>query len=292
MIYGDAMEALSSCVRGMLIPSKGKMLYAADYDQIEARITPWLAGQDDALEVFRRGEDIYMFTAAEKVYNKPVESITKDERFVGKTATLSLGFGGGAKAFLGMAANYGVENITEAQAEHVKQKYRRANPKIVQMWRNCEKAVKYALNNPGHVVSVRNKLHYFFEGKWLWCKLPSGRKLAYYKPRLQQGKYGMDVTYMGRDIDNNNKYSRIKGYGGKFFQNGVQGIAADILRHGMVNVARSAFDMLLSVHDEVIAEADPHHTVDELVALMTDVPVWAEGLPITADGFKAERYRK
>lgn len=291
MIYGNPMEALSTCLRGMIIPSKGKQFYVFDFSQIEARLIAWIAGQDDTVKVFASGQDIYKHTAA-KIYHKQVEAVTDDERFVGKTATLALGYQGGYRAFIGMAKNYGVETITEEFAKETVAKWREANVSIVAFWYALNEAAVKATQNKGTVYWVMNKkVGFVNKGKWLLCRLPSGRTLHYYKPKLAKDQYGDKVSYMVRDSQSGH-YVRRDTYGGLLAENVTQATARDIMAEKFHKLRGAGFEPVFTVHDEVITEAAPGKDIQQVYDIAEEVPTWAKGLPIGADGYTAMRYRK
>lgn len=296
----NPMKVFASCIRGMLIPEDGKDLVVFDSGQIEARVTPWLSGQLDVLEIFRSGKDIYKFAAAQ-IYGVEIEDVTSDQRFIGKIAILALGYQGGKKAFAKMAKNYGVD-IEEEFAEEIKNDWRKANPKTVRFWYGIEEAAQAAVANPGQVFQCgKRKIMFKVEGEFLYMRLPSGRRLAYYQPQLDaEGK----VTYMGIDTYTR-QWKRVSTYGGKLTENAVQAIARDMLVFWMFALEKAGFDIIGHVHDEVILEIlesmegggngkdVPYWGVMKVVYdIFCSRPPWAEGLPLDAGGYRAKRYRK
>lgn len=290
MVFDCAMEAMSSGLRGMICAPEGKRLLIADYSAIEARVLPWLAGQKDVLAVFRDHGKIYEYTAAQ-IYGVGIEEVTSEQRFIGKVATLALGYQGGAKAFAGMAESYGVD-IPEDLAEKIKTDWRKANDKIQKFWWNCEKAAVQATAKPGQTFGVRNVSFRRVRG-YLFCKLPSGRLLAYFRPQVEQGKFGNEqVTYMGVNSVTR-KWERQSTYGGKLAENITQAFARDIMAEAMLRVEAAGYEIVLSVHDELIAEVPQDFgSIEEFKEIMCQLPDWAEGLPVAASGFEAKRYRK
>jgi DNA polymerase len=287
----NPMKVLASCVRGMLVAAFGKKLLAIDYAAIEARVVAWLAGQLDILKVFETDGRIYEYTAMKIFGLKSVEEVTKAQRFIGKIAVLALGYQGGKKAFASMAKQYGVD-FPEDEAEQVKLDWREANPKIVKLWYDLEEAASAAIANPGSIYQVAgDRIMFKVEGDWLYMRLPSGRRLAYYRPKLDgQGK----PTYMGIDTYTR-RWMRCKTYGGKLCENAVQAIARDLLLNSMLHLDADDFDIIGTVHDEAIMEidaADEKATYQQVERLMCWLPKWAEGLPVGVDGFVERRYRK
>jgi len=288
-LYGvDPMKVFASCVRGMLIPAKDKDLLALDFAAIEARVLAWLAGQLDVLAVFAGHGKIYEFTAA-KIYATPITAVTAAQRFVGKVAVLALGYGGGRMAFAKMAKQYGVD-IPEDQAEVIKSDWREANPFIVKLWYDLEGAAKAAIRNPGTAYGVPSKKVIFkVEDEWLLMRLPSGRRLSYLRPEIDaEGS----VTYMGIDTYTR-QWGRVKTYGGKLAENLTQAVARDLLVTGMFNLEAAGYPIVLTVHDEIVSEVDEGFgSVEEAAELMCQLPDWAKGIPLAAEGWASKRYRK
>jgi len=290
----DPMRIFASTVRGMLIAKPGYDLLCQDYSSIEGRITAWLAGQEDKLEIFRTHGKVYEYTGA-KMYNLPLDLVFlmtmkqthPDERFVGKTGELALGFQGGGKAFVKMAGNYGVD-IDLDRGEEIKTDWRRDNPMIVRMWYAIEEAAIAAVANPGKMYKT-NKLYFKVKGDFLYMRLPSGRRLAYYKPEIDHND---KLTHLGVDTYTR-RWGRWPTYGGKLTENAVQGTARDIMVHGMFNLEAAGYPIIGTVHDEIMMETPiGFGSLHESAELMCDLPDWAEGLPITAGGFRAHRYKK
>lgn len=284
----NPMKVLASCVRGMLIAPVGRLLLAIDYAAIEARVVAWLAGQLDILEVFETDGRIYEYTAMKIFGLKSVDDVTKAQRFIGKIAVLALGYQGGKVAFAKMAKNYGVE-FPEEEAEQVKKDWRAANPKIVSLWYDLEEAAAAAIGNPDSIYEVADgRIMFKLEGDWLYMRLPSGRRLAYYRPKLDgEGK----PTYMGIDTYTR-RWMRCKTYGGKLCENAVQAIARDLLLHAMFKLDDAGLEIVGTVHDEAILEVDDGSVYQTVTEIMCDIPDWAEGLPVGVDGFIDTRYRK
>ena len=290
VIYNDSMEALSSCLRGMLCAPEGKRLIVSDYSAIEARVLAWLAGQQDVLDVFQDHGLIYEHTAS-RIYGVPLDKVTENQRFVGKVATLALGYQGGAKAFQGMAEVYGVEIDTDL-ADSIKNDWRKANRNIVQFWWNIEKAAIQAVKNPNTSFNYR-LIKFRYMSNYLFCRLPSGRLLAYYKPYIVEGDFKAEqLAFMGTNSVTR-KWERQKTYGGKLVENITQAVARDLMAEAMLRVEEAGYEVVLSVHDELIAEArNGFGSVGEFEDLMCQLPTWATGLPVSSEGFECQRYRK
>jgi DNA polymerase len=286
----DPMIVFASAVRGALISDIFCKLLALDFSAIEARMIAWLSGQEDILEVFREHGKIYEYTAGQ-IYHVDWRTILdpSDERFIGKIATLALGYQGGWKAFAKMAKQYGVE-ISREQAEAIKLAWRAANKKIVKFWYDLEDAAKCAVMHPGAVYSTKNKKIMFkVQGNWLYMRLPSGRRLAYFKPELDEDD---KITYLGIDTYSR-RWMRVSTYGGKLAENATQAAARDLMVNGLLKLEDAGYEPIGSVHDEGICEIeDGFGSLDEAKSLMCDLPKWAAGLPVKANGFIADRYRK
>lgn len=294
----DPMTVFSCCVRAMLIAGPGKQLMCNDYSSIEARITAWIGDQDDILDVFKDHGLIYEYTAAKmKGLNyldvNGVLRKMKDEHPVlrqsGKTATLAFGFGGGAASYIRGAAQGGVV-VDVMDAEMAKIEWRSANPEIVRTWYEIDEKMMAAVQFPGAVFAIRNKkLAFKRVGDFLYMRLPSGRKLAFYKPMVLDG----ELTYLGIDTYTR-KWGRVRTYGARMFQNAVQGTAADVLRRGALAVSKAGYDLIGTVHDELITERDEGTgSLEEMSQLMCEInQPWIEGLPLNAAGFIAKRFKK
>lgn len=294
----DPMAVFASCIRGMLVPEEGRILRCADYNSIEGRFTSWLAGHDEKLEIYATHGKVYEHTAAQIFQmDDSLEALLRmksdhpDERFAGKTAELALGFQGAVAALNRMARKEGKE-FEEDFALRIVRGWRKANAKIQNLWTNLEDHAVAAVQHPGKVFET-NKLMFRVVDDFLYMRLPSGRRLAYYKPQLRPGKYDKEqVTYMGVDTETR-QWRRTSTYGGRLTENAAQAGSRDILANGMLNLDRYGYNIIGTVHDEVIEEADPTHgSLDEMCEIMCDLPDWAEGLPVAADGWEGLRYKK
>jgi DNA polymerase len=293
----NPMKIFASAVRGMLIPRKGRDLVAADFSSIEARIVAWLAFSLELIQIFKTHGLVYEYTAS-KIFGYPLDleslKIFKKNhpklRFLGKIAVLALGYAGGGAAFVKMAKQYGTD-VDFEEGERIKFDWRDANPEIADynngLWANVQAAAALAIHNPGETFGA-NRLKFRVVGDYLYMRLPSGRKLAYFKPAIQRD----DITYMGIDTYTR-QWTRCKTYGGKLVQNAAEGIARDLMVCAMFKLNKKGYPILGTVHDEIITEPkEGFGSVEEVVAVMCDKPAWAKGLPVDADGFRAKRYRK
>jgi len=290
----DPMQVIASCIRGLITASPGKVLVCADYVAIEGRVTAWLAGQEDKLEVYRTHGKVYEHTAARLFgLSTDVEDLLlqkrthPDQRFMGKTCELALGFQGGWRALV-KAARKGGQVLEQDLATSTVYNWRDVNSNIKQLWYNLEDCFKAAINEPGSHPSM-NKLIFHVKGDWLYMQLPSKRNLAYYKPEIN--RHG-NPCYMGVDTYTR-QWRRVETFGGRLVENAAQATARDILAHSMPNIERAGYPIILTVHDELIAEVpEGFGSVEEVEQIMADVPEWTDGLPVKAEGFSAVRYEK
>lgn len=295
-LYGTVMAVVTSCLRGCIVARTGKKLVVADFSQIEARVLPWLAGEQSVLDTFIRGADVYIQAAA-GIFGVEPDKVTSDQRQIGKVAILALGFGGGAGAFIKMAENYGL-TMSTARADQIKVAWRQANPNVVQFWWDCEQAARNAIMNPNRQFTVAGgKITYGMLGPHLICRLPSGRHLVYRDARLDPSKDrpgATEISYMGVD-QYTRKWTRLRTYGGKLVENIVQAVARDVMAYVLVEASRSGMSPILTIHDELLCEEDDHvadAALATLLRLMATPPAWAFGLPVKGEGWVGYRYKK
>ncbi len=296
-LYGGVMEPLSQGLRGAITASQGKRLFVADYAAIEARVLLWLAREIGALQVFREGGDIYcdMATDIYGYYVLPNPEKPPPERMLGKVAILGLGYQMGASKFVATAATYGI-TITEQFAKQVVDAYRGKFTRVVDLWRDQQEAAIEAVESR-QMVECLPSTTWHVEGMFLYCTLPSGRRLAYPEPevRLRTMPWGAKMwglTFMGVDALSR-KWKRQVTYGGMLVENIVQAVARDVMAEALLRVeASEVYTPILSVHDEIVAEADERGDIREFERLVAECPEWADGCPIAVEGFTAFRYRK
>jgi len=289
MIYGDVLEAMSSCLRGMIKAAPGKRLVVSDFSQIESRVLAWLVGDHKKLKAFADGLDIYKVNAA-TIYKKDYEDVTKDERQTGKVAELACGYQGAKGAFMSMADTIGV-HVEESHAEETVKAWRLGNPKITSYWHSVQDAAIAAVDKPGTVHKV-NTVAFKVVGDFLHCRLPSGRMLAYHRPYIKEGKFGYQVGFYGVDSVTS-KYGRQTTYGGKLVENITQAVARDFMVEAMLRLEKAGYPIILTVHDEVVAEVERGFgSLEEFNNIMEQLPEWASNIPIDVDGYESERYRK
>lgn len=286
MLYGAVPDVLSELIRTAFIPSPGKKLIVADFSAIEARVIAWLAGEEWRMELFREGGDIYCQSASQ-MFKVPVvkHGVNGHLRQKGKIAELACGYGGSVGALKAMGALEMGLKVEELYP--LVQAWRASNPGIVKLWWEVDDAVMTAVREKTSVKT--HGLVFTAKAGMLFITLPSGRSLAYVKPRIGENQFGSPaVTYMGTGTAK--KWERIESYGPKFVENIVQGISRDILCYAMKTIRSCA--IVAHVHDELIIEADPGMSVDAVCEQMGRTPPWAEGLLLRADGYECEFYRK
>jgi len=292
---GSVMLALANALRGAIRASDGCQLYVADYAAIEARVLLWLAN-DPHIELFRRGEDIYCSMASD-IYARPVTKADAKERQLGKATILGCGYGMGFSKFVDTAGVYGVV-ITEEFSRQVVQTYRSKFYRVVDLWRDQEMAAIDATVSGRPVACGRVRwLLDSRAARFLYAELPSGRRLAYPYPKVLQekrfGRWAQQLTFEGVN-SYNHQWQRQRTYGGMIVENLVQAIARDIMADALLRCEQSAlYRPVLSVHDELIAEADTGTgSVHEFESILSQPPSWGRDCPIAAEGWTGTRYRK
>ncbi|OZI58733.1 hypothetical protein [Bordetella genomosp. 1] len=331
LVYSNVMEVASAAIRGCIVAPRGRKLVVADLANIEGRDAAWLAGEQWKLQAFRNydagvGADLYKMAYAKAFGVKP-EDVDKVMRQIGKVMELMLAYQGGVGAFLTGALTYGfdIEQMAEdayaglpadildeaegmydwtvrkkrstfglsrrafVVCDSFKRGWRRGHAMIEMMWGDLESAAKRATNNPGTTIECA-PFRIRRDGAWLRIRLPSSRFLCYPSPQVDEGG---KFTYMGVN-QYSRKWTRLHSYGGKLFENACQSFARDILAHNMPAIEAAGYQIVLTVHDEVITEApdSPEFNEQHLASLMATNPPWAPDLPLAAAGFVAKRYRK
>ena len=289
MLYDSTPKVLSELIRTAFVPEPGCRFVVADFSAIEARVLAWLAGERWRLEVFSSHGKIYEASAS-AMFHVPIEEVTKGSslRQKGKIAELGLGYGGAAGALVSMGAlDMG---LSEDDLPPLVAAWRRANPHIAQFWWDVDKAAVEAVTKRAKTRAGR--IGFEYRSGILFVMLPSGRKLAYVKPRMAVNKFGREgLTYEG--ILENKKWGRIETYGPKLVENIVQGTARDLLAEAMLRVEKRGYPIVMHCHDEIIAEVpEGMGSVEEMCEVMAVRPSWAEGLPLRADGYECPFYQK
>lgn len=332
LIYDNPIEVLGSLVRGVIVAPPGKKLVVGDLANIEGRMAAWLAGENWKLDKFREyddgtGPDLYKVAYA-KSFAVPVDTVDGGmQRQIGKVQELMLQYQGRVGAFITGAATYRIDldEMTAAAlptlpddvlreaagfydwtvkkrrstyglprdvfvaCESLTSLWRQSHPAIVSFWPELEENARKAINHPGQWFPCR-RVAFRRDGAWLKCKLPSGRLLCYPSPQVDdKGK----ISYMGIH-QYTRAWSRISTYGGKFLEQCCQAASRDILAANMPLVDEAGYEIVLSVHDELICETPDtdEFTADGLCSLMAAAPDWAEGLPLASAGFSGARYKK
>jgi DNA polymerase len=282
-----SVELVKSAVRGMIYSPDG--LAIADYSGIEARVVQWLCQDEEALAVFHEGKDPYKWMAS-KIYGVHYDDVTKDQRFTGKQAILGLGYQMSAKKFIEMVESYG-ETISEDEAKLAVRIYRDTHKKLVRFWSSINQGAVMALDRPEREVKVNKYIRFIYEGKFLYMILPSGRRLSYYQPRIEPAKWaGGEPTFSYMSMNEKNQYVRTHTYGGKLTENAVQAIARDLLVAAIRRLLEKGIRIITHVHDEIVA--NDREVLNEMMKLMCLLPEWAEGIPLEAEGFTSDRFKK
>ena len=331
LFESDVIGLVSDTIRGVIVASPQSKLCVADLSNIEGRIVAWLAGEDYKVKAFEDydagiGADLYRVAYGAAFGIEPSE-VTSDQRQIGKCLELSMGYAGGVGAFTNMARVYGldfdelvrvgadsipkwllnksaswydtleddrkmVDVLTREQwvtCDAIKALWRDAHPNTVQIWAEFDQAVRKALTHPDKDFPVGGHLSVRRRKNWIDVRLPSGRTLCYASVRAEDS----GLTYMSADALSG-KWQRLNNHGGRFFQQACQAIARDVLACGMVAAEKAGYEIVLTVHDEIVAETPEtdDFNADGLSSIMATVPPWAQGLPLSAEGFEAKRYRK
>lgn len=295
LLYKNPLDFFASLLRSMIKASPGKDLFSGDFAGIEARVLFWLARHERGLKAFVKGEDLYSELASEIFGYKVTKKTHPKERDLGKRAILGCGFGMGKDKFFDTCKAQGQEVEPELAAVAVSA-YRKKHYPVVSLWNNLDQAAIAAVRNPGKKYTV-NRTSWWVKNKFLWCQLPSGRKLAFYGPEIKQRPtpWGeMKATlYHWDQVGPAKKWRFVGTYGGKLTENVVQGTARDLMAEALIRVEDAGFEVTFSVHDEGIGEAEKgKRTLKEFESLMAALPVWAKGLPVAVEGWSGPRYRK
>jgi DNA polymerase len=333
-LFDNVMQLTSSAIRGCIVAPAGRKLVIADLSNIEGRVQAWLAGEDWKLKAFRAfdagtGPDLYKLAYA-KAFGVRPEDVDKQMRQIGKVMELMLGYEGGVGAYVTGALTYRIdlEDMAEravgsipgnvwGQAnimfdwhkqkkkrdpaaalglsqrvwltcESFKLAWRDAHARIATFWKLLDEAVRSAIECPGHTFPCR-MLKVRRDGNWLRIGLPSGRAICYPSPQIVDGK----ITYMGIN-QYSRKWCRLDTYGGKLFENVCQAVARDVMAHNMPAIEQAGYEIVLSVHDELLTETplDARYSAEQLSALLAANPPWAPDMPLAAAGFETDRYKK
>jgi len=286
MLYDDVPDTLSQLIRTAFVPRLGMKFIVTDFSAIEARVIAWLAGEEWRMNAFANGEDIYCASAS-KMFGVPVvkHGINGHLRQKGKVAELACGYGGSVGAMKAFGADE--MGLSDDELKNIVDDWREASPKITELWWAVDRAVKKVIKNK--TTAETHGLTFSYESGFLFITLPSGRRLAYVKPRIGENKFGGEsVTYMG--VNDKKKWDRLESYGPKFVENIVQGIARDLLMFSMQTLSHCF--IVAHVHDEMIIEAPRNMSLPAVCEQMGRTPAWAKGLILRADGYECEYYKK
>lgn len=291
-IPGDeAFREIRQNIRGYIRTEKE--FYAADYKAIECRVINWLAGEQRVLEMFAAGEDPYKALAA-ALFRVRIEDVDDFQRQLGKIGELALGFAGGKGAVKQSASGFGID-ISDRDAEEMKVTYRRTHPNVVQLWDKCDTAMRLAID--GNPVRVNGLIEFKPHPWYVQVVRPSGFSQYFWNPKIVAGfwpdggkKHGGEIEYTGRA--RSGQMIRMRTYGGDIAQGVTQGVAADLMFEGMLKVEEAGLAPVMSVHDEGVFEGRPGSSLETVCQIMAMPPVWADGLPIEADGWTGRRFTK
>jgi DNA polymerase len=288
LLYDSVPVVLSELIRTAFIPKPGCRFFVADFAAIEARVIAWLAGETWRQAVFANGGDIYCASASQ-MFHVPVEKHGQNAhlRQKGKIAELALGYGGSVGALKAMGAlNYGLD---EQELKPLVDAWRLASPHIVRLWWDIDKAASTCVRE--RIPTESYGIRFCYQSGILFVTLPSGRRLAYVKPKMGVNRFGNEsVTYEG--VGEQKKWLRLETYGPKLTENLVQATARDILAEAMLRLEACGYKIVMHVHDEVVIEAPADASLEEICAVMGQTPSWAKGLLLRADGYTCDFYKK
>lgn len=304
VIYGSPNDTLSQLIRTAFVAAPGNVLIDADFSAIEARVISWLAGEEWRLEVFRTHGKIYEASASQ-MFGVPLERIKKGNpeyalRQRGKVAELALGYQGSVGAMRNMDVGNLLADLSDDEVQEIVNRWRSTNPKIRNMWYDFDSAAAEVITNGG-TVRVRDcvlarEYDCIRSTACMTITLPSGRKLYYIDPAVGENRWGgTSLSYMGMD-QTTKKWKRLETYGGKLVENCVQAIARDCLAQAIEHLEAAGLPVVFHVHDEVVIDVAPFGTdkemLDRVVGIMTTPIPWAQGLPLGADGWVGQFFKK
>lgn len=331
LLTDNIMKLTSNTLRGCICAPEGKKLVVSDLSNIEGRVLAWLAGESWKIKAFQdydngTGHDLYKLSYSKSFGVNP-NYVTKEQRQIGKVQELALGYEGGVGAFITFSTAYGIDLdamadiaiknvdlriLDEAKnayewalknkrtyglsekayivCDAFKRSWRKAHPNIVELWKKLDSGIRYVITGEAKTLRINENLVIDKVGAWLRIQLPSGRYLCYPGPRIDEnGK----ISYMGLNTYSR-KWERINTYGGKIAENITQAVARDVMAWSMPCIDEIGFNIVLTVHDEIITEAPdiPEYSHEYLSQILSTPPEWAEGLPLAAAGFESYRYKK
>lgn len=288
LLFGNPPDTFSQLIRTAFIPAQGKKFIVSDFAAIEARVIAWLAEERWRMDVFATHGKIYEASAA-AMFHLKLEDVSKDLRQKGKVAELALGYQGGTGALEQMGAiRMGLDPL---ELPEIVQKWREASPKIVELWRTCNRAAMDAVKHR-KVVKIARNIKFFYSNGYLFISLPSSRLLAFPSPEIGQGKFGEELTYMAQD-QTTRQWGRKKLYGGLIVENLCQAIARDCLVVAIEKLESRGYSTVLHVHDEVVLEEfEDFGSVEEVEDIMGEAISWGPDLLLKAEGFTSKIYKK
>ena len=286
MLYDSVPDVLSQLIRTAFIPKAGRKFIVADFSAIEARVLSWLAKEQWRMDVFANDGDIYCATAGRMFHCSVVKHGENGHlRQKGKQAELACGYGGSVGALKAFGALE--SGMKEDELKPLVDAWRAANPHIVDFWWAVDRAAKDCIKEGSKTVT--HGIQFICQSGMMFIELPSGRRLAYAKPRIGENKFGGEsITYMG--LNTAKKWERIESYGPKLVENITQAISRDILCYAMQTLKH--MDIVAHVHDEIIIECEASASLSAVCEQMARTPPWAKGLLLRADGFECEFYQK
>ena len=292
------MDQLSSLVRSAIRAPQGYTFVDVDFSSIENRVGVYLAGQKDKVELFRKGLDEYKVFAAESLYRISYDEVTKEQRQISKSAVLGAMFGQGAKGLVKYAEGMGV-TLSEGQAKNAVDNYRTSYARVKELWAKCEGAAIQAVENPGNPFRAGDRLVLKVAKNALWMQLPSGRLICWQRPQLELLTTPWGQEKLGVTVHSQNTYtrqwSRNALIGSSIFQSAVQGTARDCLAVAMINLEKAGYEVINSIHDEVlllVEEQSAESALADVTRIMVQPPTWAPDFPLAAEGWHGNRYRK
>lgn len=288
ILYPSIPLVLSELIRTAFIPKPGCRFFVADFSAIEARVIAWIAGELWRQEVFAQGGDIYCASASQ-MFHVPVEKhgVNGHLRQKGKIAELALGYGGSVGALKAMGAL--AMGVKEEELRPLVDAWRSSNPKIVQFWWAVDKAATTCVKE--RVPTQTHGIRFSYQSGFLFITLPSGRRLAYVKPKMGENRFGGEsITYEG--VGTQKRWTRLETYGPKLVENIVQATARDILCEAMTRLDAHGYQIVMHVHDEAVIEAPGETSLEDICSIMGQTPVWANGLLLRADGYICDFYKK
>lgn len=296
LLFGNVPDTLSQLIRTAFIAAPGHRFLVADFSAIEARIIAWLAGEKWRLEVFATHGKIYEASASH-MFKVPLEAVTKgsDLRQKGKMSELALGYQGGPNAIIKIEISNHTpveKRIPEEELPKLVAMWRQANREIVRLWDKVNESAIEAVDS-GASVSIAHGIRFFVEKGIFFIELPSKRRLAYLRPQLRNNRFhGVSLCYEGMD-QTTKQWGRQDTYGGKLVENIVQAVARDVLADAMLRIHQAEYTIVKHVHDEIVMEMpNGKGSLEEVNQIMGSPIAWAKGLPLRADSFETQYYKK